>query len=84
MAIEMAVSDYSKLAVLDMKGIIPLRSERVDGRFWGIYATKDVEKILELYDSGKMKVSVREFVAALGRVKDRIFERERAAPLQRR
>ena len=86
---EICLSDYSKIAVLDMKGIRFSRHE-YNGRFYAFYdpsarktdendkpVGKTAREILNDYESGKD--GLREFVAAQGRTKDFIFETERIA-----
>ena len=72
----LAVSDFHKLAILDLHKIIPKRAEH-NGRYWAFFAKDDAGKILEAYDAGRLKVVARDFVSAISRVKDRIFELER-------
>lgn len=71
-----AVSDFYKLAVLDISGITPERTEN-KGRFWAFFKRDKVEKLLADYESGKLKVVARDFAASVSRTKDRIFESER-------
>lgn len=74
---EIPVSEYHKLAVLDLFKITPARTEH-NGRFWAYFDTPLATKILNDYDSGTLQVTARDYVAAVQRVKDRIFEAERA------
>jgi len=70
------ISDYHVLAVLDCLRIRALRSER-NGRYYEFYEKLKVASILSDYDSGALTLPVRDFVAALSRVKTRNFESER-------
>ena len=77
----LAVSDLHKLAVLDLHRISPIRTEH-NGRFWAFFPKDKAEKLLADYDAGTLKVVARDFVASVSRVKDRIFEHERAMRAQ--
>jgi hypothetical protein len=74
---EVAISDIFKLTVADHFKKTPIRTEHT-GRYWAYYAKRDVDKLLEDYESGHLRVIARDFVSSLNRVKDRIFEAERA------
>jgi len=84
---EICLSDYSKMAALDLQGIRFSRHE-YNGRFYAYYdpsarktdennkpVGKTVREILDDYELGKN--DLRDFVAAQGRMKDFIFEAER-------
>jgi hypothetical protein len=71
------ISDFHKLAVLDTLKIRFVRAERA-GRYYEVFRMEDVGNVLTDYDSGNLGLPIRDFVAALGRVKTRIFESERA------
>ncbi len=72
-----SVSDLYRLSVLDLLRIIPKHIEH-DGRFRGFFDPADAAEILEAYDSGRLRVVARDFASSINRVKDRIFEMERA------
>jgi hypothetical protein len=72
-----SISDFNKLAILDLHKIIPKSAEH-NGRYWAYFSKDEVEKILADYDAGRLKVIARDFVSAISRTKDRIFELERA------
>ncbi len=72
-----AISDFHRLAILDLHRIIPKKIEH-NGRYWAYFSEEDVGQILSDYDAGSLTVIARDFVASIGRVKDRIFESERA------
>jgi hypothetical protein len=71
------VSDIKKLAILDLHKIAPKKTEH-DGRFWGFFDSQESAAILEAYDSGELRVVARDFASSIDRVKDQIFELERA------
>lgn len=71
------VSDFHKLAVLDLFKIQPVRVEH-DGRFWAFYSRVLAEPLLSEYESGLLQAPLRDYTASLDRVKTRIFEAERA------
>ncbi len=71
-----AVSDFYKLAVLDLYRVIPIRAEHT-GRYWAYFSKEDAQKLIDEYESGHLKVVARDFVSSISRVKDRIFELER-------
>jgi hypothetical protein len=71
------ISDFHKLAVLDLLKVVPTKTEHT-GRFWAYYPQEKVEVILTEYETGTLKVIARDFVASVQRIKDRIFEAERA------
>ena len=71
-----AVSDMYRLAALDLFQIPPARHEHT-ARYLAFFTRRDAEKLLADYDTGNMKASLRDYAAALKRVKDRIFESER-------
>ena len=70
------ISDFNRLAVLDAVKIRPVRAER-NGRYFEVFNSDHVEKILAEFESGELSLPVRDFTAALARVKNRIFESER-------
>lgn len=72
-----AVSDFHKLALLDLFGIPPKATE-YNGRYWAYFNKSDVDGLLADYEAGHLKVTARDYVSAISRVKDRIFELERA------
>ena len=72
-----AISDFYKLVVLNHLKITPQRTE-YNGRYWGFFIKVEVSKVLNDYDAGRLKVVARDFVSSINRVKDRIFELERA------
>ena len=72
----LAVSDFHKLAVLDHYKVAPKKVEHT-GRYWAFFLKQEVEKLIDDYDSGRLKVVARDFVSSINRVKDRIFEMER-------
>lgn len=78
---EIEVSDFNKLAVLDLNRIRPLRSN-YDGRYRVYFRREDVEKIICDYENGLLTVVARDFVSSIKRVKDRIFESERELRLK--
>lgn len=71
------VSDYFKLAILDLSGVVPQRAERSGGRYWAYFPKDKARKLLDEYDSGKLKVVARDLEAAVTRTKNKIFESER-------
>ena len=70
------VSDFNKLAVLDLLRITPRRTE-YNGRYWAFFDQTAAGPLAE-YESGALQRPLRDFVASLDRVKTRIFESERA------
>lgn len=72
-----AISDFHKLAVLDLHRIKPIRADYA-GRYWAYYSRDDAGKLLDDYETGRLKVVARDFVSAINRTKDKIFELERA------
>ena len=77
METEIAVSDFARLAVLDLKAVAPIRSERVGSRYWAYFKESQARKLLESYENGTLKVIARDYDSAMKRTKDRIFESER-------
>jgi len=71
------VTDLYKLSVLDLHRITPDESE-YNGRYWAFFSDPTTQDVLAAYDAGRLKVVARDFVAAINRTKDRIFEMERA------
>jgi hypothetical protein len=63
--------------VLDLSGILPIRTEYNGTRFWAYFPKEKAQQILESYDGGTLKVFARDFEAALVRVKNKVFESER-------
>jgi hypothetical protein len=76
MPLEEAVSDYFKLALLDLHDIQPLRVE-YDGRYWAFFDSEKARPILTAFDDGTQKESVRDYSRALISMKSRIFEMAR-------
>lgn len=72
------VTDYYKLAVLDLHRVPPVRSEH-SGRYWAYYKKADIKNLLEDYENGRLKVIARDYVAAVQRTKSKIFESERVS-----
>ena len=87
---EIALSDYYKMAVLNKSGIPLKRGEYREDRYYGFYEPnarkedpvtgkkvgKTAIELLDDYESGRD--GYRDFVAAITRVKDKIFETERS------
>lgn len=72
------VSDIYRLAVLNMMGISPVKTDYKDYRYWGFFDPEKAETILADYENGTLRVVARDLSASIVRVKDRIFEMERA------
>ena len=70
------ISDLFKLAVLALFGIAPQSTEHDGRRYWELFAPDDL-KVLKEYETGALTGNLRDFVSALQRVKDRMFEAER-------
>ena len=75
---QVVLSDMYRMAILDLAGVQPTRSE-FDGRLWAAYDAGQADKILKEFDSGKLKVVGRDFVSAIQRIKDRVFQQARLA-----
>lgn len=75
---EVAISDYYKLAVLDMFRVKPKRTE-YNGRYWAYYNALEAAQLMHDYDAGILKVSIRDFVASVRSVKSQIFESKRGS-----
>lgn len=73
----LAISDFHRLAILDLHRIIPKRIKH-NGRYWAYFSEDEAGQILSEYDAGTLTVICRDFVASIERVKDRIFESERS------
>lgn len=72
------VSDFFKLAVLDLLHLTPRRTEH-NGRYWAYFDRGSAQKLLDQYDSGVLRGCLRDYAASIERVKTRIFESERMA-----
>ena len=71
------VSDYYKMAILDLHGISPQKIERSGSRICGLFPKDAVSRILQDYESGVLRVVARDFEAALRRTRTRIIEAKR-------
>jgi hypothetical protein len=71
------ISDLYQLALLDLHKIQQIKYERDGRRYIGFYERSKASRVLSRYVSGTMKVCLRDYVASLHRIKDRIFDSER-------
>lgn len=72
------ISDLHQLAVLAYSRIQPIGTEYRNGRFWAFYDPKLAQEVLDQFEANQLQVDALTFCGAIQRVKDRIFERERA------
>lgn len=71
---QVAICDMYKLAVLELMGLKEERHEFQGKRYRGFYSKAGVSAILDGYDKGELTASIRDFVKAIKKVKDRIFQ----------
>jgi hypothetical protein len=73
----LVVDSIEKLAVLELHRKFPTHTA-YQGRFLAYFDYDQASPTLESYDRGDLCGNLRDFAEALRRVRDRIFERERA------
>lgn len=73
------VCDLNHMAALELAKVYPRKTERIGTRFTGFYPKEKADKVISKYELGELKAPVIETMSALRRVKDRIFDAERAA-----
>ena len=83
MSEQLMVSDFYKLAILDLHHIMPTVSE-YKNRYFCYFDKSKAQPIIDQYDAGSLAVNARDFVASINRSKDKIFEAERANGGRRR
>jgi hypothetical protein len=84
---EICLSDFNKMALLDMHGIMETRHEYKE-RYYSFFSAnakgkliknKTARQLLDDYESGVASpIILRDFTDSVRRVKDRIFEAERS------
>src|SRR4051812_18493741 len=78
-----AVHDLNHMAALEYSKVYPARTERIGSRVTGFYPKDKADKVINRYETGLLKAPMLEVMSALRRVKDRIFETERATRVMR-
>lgn len=79
-----AVHDLNHMTVLELSKLYPIRTERIGSRVTGFYPKDKADKIISRHEMGDLKAPTLDVLYALKRVKDRIFDFERAQRVSQR